>query len=240
MSDVLTISLREARLILERLVQAGGCPPGLLIAAREAALAAALSAPDGFERLEDWLAEFRRSAPAAIAPPPRGAGAVIACGGQHAFYCAQAVLDLAVDADRRGEGVVVAVDIGAPSAFAGTRVLAEAHRMIATLTPEAGGVRIDLSPAPADAPTRLDLMRRDGAPVPAATWWRLYEASKDALAPDSFESRRHAGTVRVEADGTLVGRNDEDETDLSMLTADIAMIRPAARPTPAQGHDNAD
>jgi hypothetical protein len=44
--------------------------------------------------------------------------------------------------------------------------------------------------------------------------------------PDSFESRRHAGTVRVEADGRVVGRNDEDETDLSMLTADPSRLQP--------------
>lgn len=55
-------------------------------------------------------------------------------------------------------------------------------------------------------------------------WWPLYKASLEALAPDSFESRRHAGTVRVEADGRIVGRVDEDETDLAMLTPDPSLL----------------
>ena len=58
----------------------------------------------------------------------------------------------------------------------------------------------------------------------------LGHASHEALAPDSFESRRHAGTIRVEADGRITGRNDEDETDLAMLAADPARLRPASIP----------
>ena len=58
----------------------------------------------------------------------------------------------------------------------------------------------------------------DGTPVDAELWWRLFDESDKALAPDSFESRRHAGALIVEADGRVIGRQDEDDTDLSMLT----------------------
>ena len=59
-----------------------------------------------------------------------------------------------------------------------------------------------------------------GLVVNAALWWELYHRSADALAPDSYMSRRHAGPIIVEADGKVIGRQDEDETDFSLLLAD--------------------
>jgi len=77
---------------------------------------------------------------------------------------------------------------------------------------------------PAATPKLIDKMRRDGMSASAEIWWPLYRASHEALAPDSFESRRHAGTIRVEANGRIVGRNDEDETDLAMLAPDPSRL----------------
>lgn len=225
---VLTISLREARLICERLVQAAGAPPGLLIAARDAAVAAALATPDGFAALSAWLDALRNSAPQPLTLAGQDGALVVACGGQHAFYCAETLLDLAVDADRRHAGTILATGVGSPTALAGLTVLAERHGYRAVLGEEAGSVRITLSPRNTGELSALDRFRLEGHKVPAALWWSLYDGALAALAPDSFESRRHAGTVRVEADGRLVGRNDEDETDLSMLTADTTAIRPAS------------
>jgi hypothetical protein len=75
----------------------------------------------------------------------------------------------------------------------------------------------------------LDRLRIEGISVASEIWWPLYHASHEALAPDSFESRRHAGTIRVEADGRIVGRNEEDETDLSLLVADPSRFANAPR-----------
>ena len=231
---VLTISLREARLILERLVQAAGAPPGMLISARDVAVAVAVATPAGFAAMPEWIAALRNSFPRPLAITKDGDTFVVDCGGQHAFYCAEALLDLAVDADRRNAGAIRASGIGAPSALAALTVLAERHGYDAELTEETGAIAIGLRPRRASKRLTLDRIRLEGHPVPAKLWWQLYEGALDALAPDSFESRRHAGTVRVEADGRLVGRNDEDETDLSMLTADATAIRPASA-TPPQG-----
>lgn len=222
---MLTITLREARLILERLVQAAGAPPGMLMATRDAAVAAALSGPDGFEKMPGWIEALVASAPRPLDVLDSDAVLTVDCGGQHAFYCAEALLALAIDADRRGGGSVLATGIGALDALAGLPVLAERYGMSAALAPVNGGIAIVLQPRPAAEPTVLDRIRLDGWPVHAPLWWQLYDRALDALAPDSFESRRHAGTVRVEADGRLIGRNDEDETDLSMLTTDTSAIR---------------
>ena len=74
----------------------------------------------------------------------------------------------------------------------------------------------------------LDAIRRNGVRVEAALWWTLYHRSADALAPDSYLSRRHAGPIIVEADGKVIGRQDEDETDFSLLLADAPSAGSAA------------
>lgn len=70
--------------------------------------------------------------------------------------------------------------------------------------------------------TVLERIRRNGLTVDAALWWQLFHRSAEALAPDSYVSRRHAGPIIVEADGKVIGRQDEDETDLSLLIAGAA------------------
>ena len=233
--QTLLLTLREIRLIFERLVQAAGTPHGMLPAARDAAVAAALATPDGLARMPDWIAALRGSACRPVDVSEVTGGLTVDCRGQHAFHCAETLLDIMVDAARTcGTGMATARNVTCADALAGIRVLAEKHGFAVDVSHVGDTVHLALLPRRSADITTLDLLRLEGRAVPAALWWQLYDGSLEALAPDSFESRRHAGTVRVEADGRLVGRNDEDETDLSMLTADTSAIRTPTG-TPLQG-----
>jgi hypothetical protein len=40
-------------------------------------------------------------------------------------------------------------------------------------------------------------------------------------------SRRHAGPIIVTEDGRVIGRQDDDETDFSLLTSDARIPQPS-------------
>ena len=228
---LMTVTLRELRLILERLVQAAGVPTGLLPSVRDCALYSAALPGPGFADMASRIELLRQSRPAPLYPVAETPTLVIDGAGQHAWYVAQTLLDLAIEGFlRTGRGDVLARNVVAPDELRVVAGLAEAQGVRADAVPRGDGVILRVSPRPAREQTLLDRIRRHGLPVEPATWWRLYHASQAALAPDSFESRRHAGTIRVEADGRVVGRHDEDETDLSMLAPDPARLR--ISPTP--------
>ncbi|MFI4994851.1 MAG: hypothetical protein ACHQAQ_03590 [Hyphomicrobiales bacterium] len=223
---MLQLSLRECLLILERLVQAAGVPPGLLPSVRDCALYSAVLPGPGFGGITGQLALLRGSPAEPLCIQTEQPRLVVDCGGQHAWLVAETLVDLAVDRLRRGGvGEVCSVGVAEPGELRVVAGLAERHRLCATIADEGHGIALRLAPRPAARPTLLDRIRLEGFRAASDTWWPLYRASHDALAPDSFESRRHAGTIRIEADGRIVGRNDEDETDLTMLVSDPARIR---------------
>ena len=227
MSDraILSLSLRECRLILERLVQAAGAPSGMLHAARDCALYSAIQPGPGLSQMARQLDALRRSKPQPIALLEDSDRLLIDGKGQHAWYAAHAVLDLAIEAYRCAKpGSIAVANLLEPAELRVVEGLAEHHRLTAHLVSEGDWTRVSVAMR-SKAPTLLDRLRQEGMPTPAAIWWPLYEASMEALAPDSFESRRHAGTVRVEADGRITGRGDEDETDLALLTPDPSQLR---------------
>ncbi|TWT15741.1 hypothetical protein [Reyranella sp. CPCC 100927] len=222
----LCLSLREIRMVLERLVQAAGVPDGLLPSVRDAAVYAAILPVSGFDGIERQIAHLKASVPHPLVLDDQGTLPVIDGSGQHAWLVADAVLDVAIAQFRlTGQGEVKVTGVAQSAELRAIQGQAERHALAASVEFEGAGARVRIAPRPAATPTRLDHVRRNGFVVAAATWWPLYHASHAALAPDSFESRRHAGTVRVEADGRIVGRNDEDETDLAMLAADPARLR---------------
>lgn len=228
----LRLTLREIRLIIERLVQAAGVAPGLLFATRDAAAVSAVLPVAGFANLAAEIAALAASSaqPAKLSEGQDGVLQVDVTG-QHPWLVAEALLDLAVEQFRlTGRGEVLARGAVSPRELGVVAGLAEKHGLAATCSDTADGVLLQVRPRPVEAVSLLDRIRREGCVVEANLWWPLYHASHAALAPDSFESRRHAGTIRVEADGRIVGRNDEDETDLAMLVADPARLRPASIP----------
>lgn len=215
----LILSLREMRLIFERLVHVERPLPGMVQSLRDCAVYSALLGAGGIAGLERNLAALAWPASSRLAAEESGpSGVRVDAAGLHAWLVAEAALDLAAAQLRREAGASVRLavtNVAAPEELAVIAGFAEAQGLVATPTAEG----FDIARAPQGRETLFGRLRRDGFPCAAALWWPLYRKSALALAPDSYESRRHAGTIIVAETGEVIGRTDEDETDLSLLTA---------------------
>ena len=220
LSNSMTVSLREMRMVFERLLQVTRIESGLVPALRDCAVYSAALGLGGFSRLTATLETISKATPKALSLDVSG-DPVIDCGGQHAWLAADAALELAVENMKTGGSGVVTVrnakDIGELKVI---EALAQRFSLKATVAVDVDRAAIAVTQAPdPDEIALLDKIRRNGVAVDAATWWELYHRSAEALAPDSYLSRRHAGPIIVEADGKVIGRQDEDETDFSLLLA---------------------
>ncbi|QRM56149.1 hypothetical protein [Sinorhizobium sp. BG8] len=221
--STLTVSLREMRMVLERLMQVTRVEPGLVPSLRDCALFSAALGLGGFARLSDNLEAVKVADPHAIklAATDRP---VIDCARQHAWIAVDAALELAIETLRTGgNGAVEVKNATAIGELKVAEALAQRFGLKATVTIDetAGTALIVVAPATDAADIGiLGRIRREGLVVDAGLWWQLFHQSAEALAPDSYMSRRHAGPIIVEADGKVIGRQDEDETDLSLLLAD--------------------
>ena len=211
----IVISLREARLVVERILLLAPVPPGLVPDVRESVLVSQMLGLGGFSLLLDSYAELSAGA------APSLEGESLHCHGAHAWLVAPAVADLAVEAAFAGGGTFRVSDVRAPAELATATGLAARHGAQVQLG--AAGEIIALPAAGAPPASRLDAlawrMVCDGFPVLGSLWWRLYHLSNGALTPDSLVSRRHAGHIVVHADGSITGRRDiDDDTDLRLLS----------------------
>lgn len=204
----MALSVRETRMIVERILLAAGIPEGSVPAVRDVVLYAEAMGLDGLSVLRRDIAAFRSADLTRVAL----VDGVLDAGGQHAFVVAPALLDLALATARSGAGkgmavrnVAAAEDLRVVEGLAGrqgARVRVDGLQV--TVTGDAAGDAV------------LDRALRDGMPVPRALWEELYDWSHAALTPDSIESRRHAGPVMVDAEGRIHGR-DDDDTDFTLL-----------------------
>ncbi|MBD1552141.1 hypothetical protein [Pseudomonas typographi] len=217
----LQVSLRECRLVLERLMQVIGTPPGMVPALRDCALYSAALELGGFNALQQHLHMLENSAAAPLTQDhPHG---VIDCTGQHAWRVADSLLDLlADDFQCHGSARLIVTNVQAPDELRVIQALGERYGLHVTVSTTGQGIALEAQPRAAIAPATLQRVRAQGLSVDEGLWWTLFNRANEALAPDSFESRRHAGSIMVDAEGRLVGRPDEDETDLSLLMAGVA------------------
>lgn len=244
LSDTSVVLLpREIRLVAERLLLLTSLPQGLVPAVRDVVFHSAIAGLGGIALLLDRLDMLKAAAPAALrAEEPEPGRFALHGGGQHAWVALPSLLDLAGEAvARHGSGVVTVTDVADPEELLVAAALGRRQGMLtfAAVGPAAiaapcaeraapgllRGTRatatIFAAPLPSGAAEEPLLARalREGLAVPADLWWRAHHLSNTALAPDSVESRRHAGPVIVLPDGTVVGRKDnDDDTDFSLLT----------------------
>jgi hypothetical protein len=175
------------------------------------------------------------SAPAADAEgrDARGCALVVDAGGQHAWVAGATVLDLAVaEACEQGRCHLRVRNVAAGPELAVLAAMAVRHGMRCAVRvvggdAEGGDVELEVEPLAAATSTvaRDPLLRnvlQQGIPVDAALWWRLHALASRALAPDSVASRRHAGPVIVAADGRIIGRPVDDDTDFTLLKPQAA------------------
>ncbi|MBX3536724.1 MAG: hypothetical protein KF735_03745 [Chelatococcus sp.] len=242
-STPMRASLRESRMVLERLMQVVRIDEGLVPSLRDCALYSAALGLGGFLAVSAQLELLRGAAPAAIRLVSE-APLTIDCAGQHAWVVAEAVVDLLVAEARAaaspGPEIAEArvLNVAEPGELGIVAAIARKHGFTTELSHGEGeaGIRIVLRPASADEPDPLQRIRLEGLPVAQDLWWRLFHRANEALAADTVESRRHAGPIRVEEDGRIVGRQDDDETDFSLLVGPaVSPHTPSATPIAKQG-----
>jgi hypothetical protein len=225
--ETIHLSLRESRMLLERIFQHIGVADCLLHSVKDAALySAALNiTPLGrvFDHLEQ-VADFAPQRMRLLEGARDGDGDpidVLDAGGQHAWIAAEPALALLVSAHRQGEKPVVIVrNATAPEEFGVVSGLVEIYDIAADVRPLSDGA-IEIRARKPDLGVRKILTRiqHDGLPTTHQVWEKLLELSKKALAPDSVLSRTHNGDIIVRPDGTVIGRRDEEfsEFDPTLL-----------------------
>lgn len=220
--EIMRATLRECRMVVERLCQSIGVKDGILRSVTDCGVFSAALGLSGFAGLERQLELLRNIAVENISASEEGGLVAFDAAGEHAWVVAEPALDLAVAAFRlTGRGALSVANVAEPRELAVLRAFAEKHGLRAEVE-LAGGGRVDVNFAdrPLGAPTVLDGIVRNGIAVSRELWFRLFHRSHDALAADTVISRTHTGSIIVKPDGTVIGKRDPEfiDTDLSMLT----------------------
>lgn len=224
--DPMNASLREIRMVIERLVQWKGVEPGMIFSVTDCGLYSAALGLSGFEGLEAQLDKLAAGSGAPVLIDA-GESLVVDARGRHAWLIVEAVLDLAIDAYRRcGKSSVTVINVLEPAELAVVSAIAQKHGLSAHATAAGGHVEIALGVGQQEE-TILDRVRRKGVPVRRDLWFHLFKLSSNALAEDTVISRTHTGTFVVHPDGRVEGADHPEFglDDLSMLTEEKLAFR---------------
>jgi hypothetical protein len=228
--EVMRATLRESRMVVERLCQSIGVKGGILRSLTDCGVYSAALGLSGFAGLERQLELLKTIAVASISASDEGDPIVLDAAGEHAWVVAEPALDLAVAAYRSsGEGAVTIANAKEAAELGVLLALAEKHGLKADIEFAANGrVTVILSARPPGVPTVLDRIVREGIAVSRELWFRLFHRSHDALAADTVISRTHTGSIIVKPDGSIVGKEDPEfiDMDLTMLTKET-IVEPA-------------
>lgn len=235
-AKTLRIMPREMRMMAERILSLTNLPKGIFLTMPDHVMFSQGLGLGGFAMLEEAFDELRTADPRALAiESEEGAGLVLDCDSQHGWIAAAPVVDLMGElVAAHGSAIVTCVEANHPEELAIVVPLARRAGLDVALNGPAtfSATRLDRTGRIADDEPLLWSLLNDGTPIPAELWWRIYEMAKKALAPDTVVSRRHAGPMIVNDDGTVIGRKDnDDETDISFLASDAGT---AARAGDAQ------
>lgn len=218
-AEMMTLSVREVRMIVERILLVTGLPDGFVPAVRDCILYSQGGELGGLAMLKRDLSRLKQANPAAIQiSSEEGAPLAVDAARQHAWIVAPGLLDIVLADFRNGGPGKIAV-----------RNVIEAPEL-ELLRGYAGryGAAVDIAIGNGQATVQvtadrlttgdatLERILARGMPVTRALWSELYAQSHHALTPDSIVSRRHAGPVMVDAEGRVHGR-DDDDTDFALL-----------------------
>ena len=224
----LRIMPREMRMMTERVFSLSGQPKGFFLMVQDVVMYSHKLGLGGFALLEKRWADLKRADPARVTiASEAGDTLTLDAAGQHAWFIIPTVIDLLGElAARHGRASVtvinavdaaelrVAADLAARNGLA--TIFSDGAQPVLTATPAAMSGSVSR-----DEPLLWDLLQ-NGVTIDADLWWRIYAIAQKALAPDSVVSRRHAGPVIVNDDGSIIGRKDsDDETDLSFLISPL-------------------
>lgn len=225
-SPSMRVMPREMRLMSERIFSLSSLPKGFFLTVGDFPMYSQKLGLGGFKLFEQRFDSFKSAVPARIAIASEAGNRItLDAAGEHAWFVLPTAIDLlgeltarfgsaeltirdAVDADE----LAIAAHFGGRSGFS---ISVSGNVLKAISAAVTGDVR-------KDDPLLWSLLE-NGAEIETDLWWRIYHLAKQALATDSVVSRRHAGPMIVNEDGTVIGRKDnDDETDVSFLSSRLS------------------
>ncbi|MBB6468861.1 hypothetical protein HNQ96_004748 [Aminobacter lissarensis] len=224
--QILRVMPREMRMMSERILSMTGQPKGFFLSVQDVPMYSQKLGLGGFALLESRFDALCNACVGEIAIASEDKAKLWLDGrGQHAWFVLPAAIDLLGELVARfGKAELVVADAIDPEelkiaeAFAQRNGLSVDVTIASEVTLKACG-RVLTGDVRYDDPLLWSVLE-SGLPVQAELWWRIYALAKKALAADSVVSRRHAGPMIVNQDGTVIGRKDnDDETDVSFLIA---------------------
>jgi hypothetical protein len=204
------MSVRECRLILERLLIAAGLGSGEVPAARDALLAAEIHGLG--------LLEYIHSRPLTIPNQPvryqETDSTVFVDGAGHlAALLLPALRDIILE---RGDVQIVVSNTEAPHLFQALESVPELDGSSISVDVHSNG-SATLTASPSVSAQRqiargecITNAHRNGLPVPGIVWLDLYQRSNAALHSESARTRHHAGHKDVDETGRIVKQMDDD------------------------------
>ncbi|MBK1782733.1 hypothetical protein [Prauserella cavernicola] len=207
--DEMRLSLRETRLVTERIVMLLGVPKGSWAAVREVVVAAEAAGLGGLAFLDRCPADAWDKPTITGESGPR---ITVAAQDVPAPFAVPALLDLAIatatehgEAEIRVSGLTEAGLLPAVSSLAarfGAEVNVETEAGLHVLRARPKETAEGSRAAMAGGAHLLDAALH-GIVVSAELWWRLYHRSNDALTVDTPLSRNHAGAALLSGDAGL-------------------------------------
>ena len=239
--DEILLSVRETRLIVERILLLTDLPRGSVTAVREAILACEGHGLGALAHLRDDFDNISAMQPARVFFFEADGKAELDAKGEHAWAIMPSLVELVVEQCRRpvagqaagcGTASLAVHDVRMPAMLAALTPLALRHQVSLGITITDDGALIRgadrstetsaIAMSSNDLDPFLSRMLREGFHTPRQLWSDLYHLSNRSLTPDSVVSRRHAGPIIVDENGRVIGRPDDDETDLSLLSQPAA------------------
>ncbi len=221
----LRIMPREMRMMAERILSLTNLPKGVFMTLSDHVMFSQGLGLGGYAMLEESFDELETADPKAISISEENASAMtLSGGGQHAWIVASAIVDFLGElVAAHGRATLTCTDVSHPAELAIVVPLGR-RAGLDVVVDDAGKLsarRLELTGSlSADEPLLWSLLN-NGYPIRSDLWWRIYDMAKKALAADTVVSRRHAGPMIVNDDGTIIGRKDnDDETDISFLASD--------------------
>ncbi len=215
-NETMQLSVREVRMIVERILLAARLPQGFIPDVRDAVM---YSHAMGLGGLSLFQQQFV-TAPSVLLSSMKIDGDTLDGGGNQAWIAAPSAIDFAIAGHQNGGGMLTVRNV---SDIAELRLLegfAGRYGASAQITLKDEGTAIVHVSGDSDVrDSILENVLATGMPVPRALWQELYAFSHKALAKDSALSRRHAGPVMVDAEGRVHGR-DDDDSDFAFLFPD--------------------
>lgn len=228
---VFDVSVREARMCIDRILLVCRLPPGYVHGVREVVLLSQSMGLGGFRALYEGHERLREGWLDRVSVVDADDGALVVDGGGiHAWVLLPTLMDLGVERARSAGRATLRVsgvqDLHELHVMAGLgrrygigaevsqpdEATGQGPKAVVTLFNTARPLGIDEWD-----PLLAQAIRR-GYPVDGGLWRAIHALSNEALAPDSVVSRRHAGPVILRDDGTLQGRPPaDDDMDLNML-----------------------